>query len=790
MTYFNRFTLAALLICGHAAAQTPPSVPSSYQSLYSELQGDITSFSQAMSASGNGGTYPTLFAAQALTANSDQASALLGASYYSGTVLPELQELQALGVKAVAVHINFPILYQPYYSDPQQFQAFVSFYQQVAQQIHSSGMQMIVETTVASASAGSNGGTYQQYYAGLSWNDYMNGRAQQAVNVAQLIQPDFMSVITEPDSESQNSGQANAGTPSGSLQELQTILAALQAANATSVPVGAGAGTWINSFSTYIQNAISTSVSYIDLHMYSVSYSFPENALSAAAMAHAAGLPITMSETWCKKISAAQLQGTVGALNNQNVDALGTFSFWEPLDQQYLQSLVTMSQVGQFEFVSPFWTGQFFAYLDYGQYGSQSTNQTLIAAQNAAGNARQLGAFSALGPAWESMILPSPDTTAPQVPTPPSIGQIGQTIVQLQWSPGADNVGVAGYNLYRNGAVIYTSSQVDYNDKTVTPSTTYSYQLQAFDAAGNLSPLSGPTSATTLATPDTAPPSTPSNLHGTAVSDQQVNLAWSPSTDNTTGAGYHVYRGSSANSLSIFASVTSNSFTDTSVGPKNTYYYAVVAFDPTYNYSGQSAVVAVTVLPDTTPPTVPANLAATPVGSQQVNLTWGASTDDVYLAGYAVYRGKTPSTMIQVGGSATTSYTDTAGLMPGTTYYYAVAAYDEALNYSAETSLVTVATLPDTQPPTVPQNLTATAKGGTQIKLSWTPSSDNQMVYSYRVYRGTSAQTLSLIGSSTTASYTDSMNLKVNQTYYYAVAATDSSGNASPQSAVISIVNP
>jgi fibronectin type 3 domain-containing protein len=787
----SRFAIVTLLFCRLiASGQTVPSnVPTQYQSLYSELQGDISTFSQAISAQSNGASYPTVFASQALTADSDLGPTLLGTNYYQYNILPELQELKALGVTAVSVHINFPVLYEPYYGNQQTFQSYVTFYQQVAQQIHSMGMKMTVEATVAAAEPGTNGSTFQTYYQGLTWNEYIAGRAQNAVNVAQLIQPDYMSVITEPDSESQNASQPNADTPSGSLQELQTILAALKAANVTNVPVGAGAGTWINSFTTYIQNAISTSVSYIDLHMYSVSDSYPENALTAASMAHAAGLPIAMSETWCKKVSAAQLSSLQNALNSPTLDALDTMSFWGPLDQQYLQSVVSMAQAGQFLYVSPFWTTLYDASMDYGTYGSQDPTVVLEASYSAAINARSIGSFTALGTAWETMILPSPDTMAPQVPSPPSIGQFSQTLVQVQWNPTTDNVGVAGYNLFRNGTLLTTQSQVNYTDSPVSPSTTYSYQVQAFDAAGNLSPLSAAASVTTLSPPDKTPPSTPANVQGTSVTDQEIQVTWSPSTDNVSVAGYHVYRGSTASSLAMFASVTTNSFIDT-VAPKTAYYYAVVAFDPSYNYSGQSATIGVTSLSDTTPPTVPTSPVANGTGCQQVNLSWGPSTDNIRLAGYTIYRGKTPTSMISVGSATSTSFVDTTSLSAGTTYYYAVAAFDEASNYSAQSTMVTAMTLPDTQPPTVPQNLVVTATSGTQINLTWSASTDNIGVYSYHVYRGASAQSLSLIGTSSTTSYADSKSLKASVTYYYAVSAVDAAGNASAESAVVSVINP
>ncbi len=442
-------------------------------------------------------------------------------------------------------------------------------------------------------------------------------------------------------------------------------------------------------------------------------------------------------------------------------------------------------------FISPFWTGQYFAYLDYAQDGGQATPDILTAAQSAAGAARKIGAFTPVGTQWESLILPSPDRTSPQVPTPPSIGQYTQTLVQLLWNPTTDNVGVAGYHLFRNGTLLTTSSQTGYTDSSVSPAVTYSYQLQAFDASGNLSALSAPAVVTTRAVPDHTPPSTPINVKATSLTDQEIQVTWTPSTDNVSVAGYRVYRGSTANSLVLFASVSTNSYTEsTSIYPNTTYYYAVEAFDPSYNFSPQSAVMAVTSLADTTPPTAPTSFAANGTGCQQVNLSWGPSSDNIRVGGYTIYRGKTAASIIAVGSTTATAFTDTLGLQPNLTYYYAVAAFDEARNYSAQTPVTAASTLRDTQPPTVPQNVVPAAPSATQINLTWLPSTDNVAVYAYRIYRGTSSQTLTLIGSSAVPSYSDTLNLRANQTYYYAVAATDASGNASANSAVVSITTP
>jgi len=92
------------------------------------------------------------------------------------------------------------------------------------------------------------------------------------------------------------------------------------------------------------------------------------------------------------------------------------------------------------------------------------------------------------------------------------------------------------------------------------------------------------------------------------------------------------------------------------------------------------------VCPDTTPPSIPTNLTVTAVSSTQINLSWTASTDNVGVTGYRVYRGGT-----QITTSATNSYSDT-GLSSSTTYTYIIAAYDAAGNTSNQSSSASATT--------------------------------------------------------------------------------------------------
>jgi hypothetical protein len=88
-------------------------------------------------------------------------------------------------------------------------------------------------------------------------------------------------------------------------------------------------------------------------------------------------------------------------------------------------------------------------------------------------------------------------------------------------------------------------------------------------------------------------------------------------------------------------------------------------------------------VPDTTPPTAPAGLTATAASSSQVNLAWGAATDNVGVTQYRVERcaGAGCTTFVQIGTATGTTFSDT-GLAASTTYGYQVRAADVAGNAS------------------------------------------------------------------------------------------------------------
>ncbi|MEW2811219.1 endo alpha-1,4 polygalactosaminidase [Streptomyces massasporeus] len=90
------------------------------------------------------------------------------------------------------------------------------------------------------------------------------------------------------------------------------------------------------------------------------------------------------------------------------------------------------------------------------------------------------------------------DTQAPSAPTGlTATGSTGSS-VSLSWSASTDNVGVAGYDVFRNGGKVGTTTGRTYTDTGLAAATTYQYQVKARDAAGNVSGGSNTVSKATL----------------------------------------------------------------------------------------------------------------------------------------------------------------------------------------------------------------------------------------------------------------------------------------------------
>ncbi|GMK44525.1 hypothetical protein PghCCS26_16530 [Paenibacillus glycanilyticus] len=183
--------------------------------------------------------------------------------------------------------------------------------------------------------------------------------------------------------------------------------------------------------------------------------------------------------------------------------------------------------------------------------------------------------------------------------------------------------------------------------------------------------------------------------------------------------------------------------------------------------------------PDTTAPTAPTNLTSPSKTATTVDLSWTASTDDVGVTGYDIYRG---TTLIGTTTGATTY--QATGLNAGTAYSFTVKAKDAAGNVSAASSALNVTTnaAADTSAPTAPTGLTSPSKTQTAVNLSWTASTDNVGVTGYDIYQGTF-----LIGSTSGATTFQATGLTAGTAYGFTVKAKDAAGNVSAASSTLNV---
>jgi N-acetylmuramoyl-L-alanine amidase/chitodextrinase len=232
-----------------------------------------------------------------------------------------------------------------------------------------------------------------------------------------------------------------------------------------------------------------------------------------------------------------------------------------------------------------------------------------------------------------------PDTEPPTVPTNLAATPENEVRINLSWTASTDNIGVAGYYVYRDNVKIATTTGTGttYSDGTCSPSTTYTYEVSAYDGFANESGRSNSAQATT---PASSPPTTPTNLHGTGSTTSTISMAWTASTDNVGVVGYRIYR----NGV-IVGTSAGTTYTDTGLNYNSPYTYEVDAYDAIPNYSGKSDPVE---LSTTTP--------------SYYTWTRTTSNSDCYI------RSGSPNTTgdnagIQAGWSSTTSIAIRRGLV-------------------------------------------------------------------------------------------------------------------------------
>ncbi|MGD9994049.1 MAG: GEVED domain-containing protein [Salinivirgaceae bacterium] len=348
---------------------------------------------------------------------------------------------------------------------------------------------------------------------------------------------------------------------------------------------------------------------------------------------------------------------------------------------------------------------------------------------------------------------PVADTQAPTAPASLVSSNVTSTSVLLSWNASTDNVGVTGYQVFRNGTQIQTVTSTSYTVSGLSAATSYAFTVKATDAAGNVSGASNTVNVTTPAEAVVYCASKGSNATyewiagvklgtftktsgGAGYTDfttTQINLTSGQSyaltlTPGFSGSTYQEYwkiwidynkngvfdtdelafdagsLSSSAVSGNLTLPISATGTTRMRVSMK---YNGAQTACETFSYGEVEdyTVVISQGVADTQAPTAPSQLLASNTTTTGTSLAWNASTDNVGVAGYYVYKNG-----LQIQQTSGTSLS-VSGLSAGTSYSFTVKAFDAAGNLSASSNTASVTTLP--------QSISYCASKGSNSSYEW-----------------------------------------------------------------------
>jgi hypothetical protein len=365
----------------------PPasSVPLSYRPLVAILEQRIAGLRER--SAGLAPTGHTVLGAEVLYANGNLGPSLLRPVALTNATL-ELDRFQELGIKGVMIEITFPFLLPSYANSA----GYLSFYEGVVSAARARHMEVSVEENPifpGLSSVASN-------YSGLTLQTYAAEQRTMAQIIIDDLHPNYLTILDETDTFAAHL-RLPLDSPSAAVEVVNLELSGLQRGTTM---VGAGTGTWED---PAIDAALldQTSIDYLSIHVLPIDTQSVDNLVTIEKLARKAKKPTVIDETWLYKDATP---GEAGLLNDNEVTSLNGFSFFAPLDQAFLEAITSFARTHGVSFLSPSWTGQFFAYLDW----TTSLDQAPPASRRAQAAAVQQGAmennqFSSTGRAYSRL---------------------------------------------------------------------------------------------------------------------------------------------------------------------------------------------------------------------------------------------------------------------------------------------------------------------------------------------------------------------------------------------------
>jgi hypothetical protein len=342
-------------------------VPYRYRWLYKELYTKLDSLGSSVNAGWDGKKSDVNFGVELLVANSNRGQVLLTDRVFEATRLT-LDRLKDLGVRSVALSIQYPILTSSF----PRADAYRIFYGRVARDIHRMGFKLIVE--IGTTFREPEFSKLKVNYRGLTMKRFRDELGEMAAVIVTDMQPDYLTLFTEPHTQSQNTGLDFTVNKFS-----ETVGYVARNLKHPGVRLGAGAGTW-DDMAYFKALARIPELDYLDLHIYPIQRDFVmDRVMQVKAMAQHHNKSVSIGEAWLYKVSDREL----GKISPVKAFGRDVFSFWQPLDIMFLETVISLSHRIQSEFSCFFWMKYLYGYLDYNSHTKNLTAQQRINAVDA-----------------------------------------------------------------------------------------------------------------------------------------------------------------------------------------------------------------------------------------------------------------------------------------------------------------------------------------------------------------------------------------------------------------------
>ncbi len=376
------------------------------------------------------------------------------------------------------------------------------------------------------------------------------------------------------------------------------------------------------------------------------------------------------------------------------------------------------------------------------------------------------------------------DNEAPTVPAGLTTANISTTGLSLSWNTSTDNVGVAGYKVFKNGEFVEKTTSTTYSFTGLTPATNYSFNVEAYDAAGNTSAQSKAVNATTLSNQGGADGTDAVKTTSAIKVDGQLNEAvW-----NLATSAVKVTEGEPGHTVTFDAAWD------------NTYLYVagkilddkLVADNGTEQPWNDDAF-EVFIDADHNEGLSYDAYDRQFIVSYNSSSVWGKNSEGVLSKWTEISGGFTveiaipwsnldikPSAGTVIGFDIMVDDDNDNSSRDGQTAWSG-----DGDNWKSTASFgdltLTSENIDDNEAPTVPTGLATSGISQTSFTLSWAASNDNTGVTGYEVFKdGSSLGTTSALSMNITG-------LSCAKTYAMTVRATDAAGNWSAQSKAVNV---